>query len=301
VSGLWASLRHLLREARDGLVRHPALTLLATLAIGVTFYVIGLFLLIAFNLGLTSRTLARELRVHVYMTSSASAAAIDAVRSMLAADPAVAEARFIDAEEARARFAEQFPGLGELPAEVGGAIFPPAFELVLRPAYRDTDATERLARAWRRSPGVDEVRYDRGWFERLASLMDLARAAGYGLGSLLLMAGMVTVGAVVRLTVFARREEIDIMKLVGATAASVRGPFLIGAAVQGLLGGALASAAVRLTWGALVGSTIYSESPLMALVAGRFPAPTAHAILPLGGALLAVAAAALSLRRATTA
>jgi cell division transport system permease protein len=290
-----------MHEARDGLVRHPALTILATLAIGVTFYVIGLFLLIAFNLGLTSDALARDLRVHVYMTPSADAAAIDAVRSMLVADPAVDEARFIDAEEGKARFAEQFPGLGDLPAEVGGAIFPPAFELILRPAYRDTDATERLARVWRRAPGVDEVRYDRGWFERLAALMDVSRTAGYGLGSLLLLAGMVTVGAVVRLTVLARREEIDIMKLVGATAASVRGPFLVGAAVQGLLGGALASAGVRLTWGALVDSAVYSENPLLALAAGRFPVATAHAILPVGGAILAVAAAVLSLRRATTA
>src|SRR5262245_50677286 len=301
MGGLWASLGHILREQRECLVRHPALTSLATPAIGVTLYVFGLFLLITFNLGLTSRSLARELRVHLYMKASADTAAIDAVRSMLAADPAVAEARYIDAEEAKARFAEQFPGLGDLPGEVGGTVFPPTFELLLRPAYRDADAVERLARAWRRSAGVDEVRYDRSWFERLASLMDLARSAGYGVGTLLLLAGMVTVGAVVRLTVLARREEIDIMKLVGATAASVRGPFIVGAAVQGLLGGALASAGVRLTWGALVGSAAYGENPFMALAAGRFPAFSALAILPVGGALLAVAAAALSLRRATTA
>jgi len=301
VTGLLASILHVLREARDGLVRHPALTILATLSIGVSLYVFGLFLLLAFNLGATSRTLARELRVHLYMKPAADAAAIDDVRSMLAADPAVAEARFIGPEEGRALFAEQFPGLGDLPGEVGGEIFPPAFELVLRPAYRDTDAAERLARAWRRAPGVDEVRYDRGWFERLAGLMDLVRSGGYGLGSLLLMAVMVTVGAVVRLTVLARREEIDIMKLVGATAAFVRGPFLVGAAVQGLLGGALASAAVRLTWGALVGSAAYRENPFMALAAGRFPGDATLFILPAAGALLAVAAAALSLRRATTA
>jgi cell division transport system permease protein len=301
MTGILASIRHVLREARDGLVRHPALTVLATLSIGVSLYVFGLFLLLAFNLGATSRTLARELRVHLYMKPSADAAAIDDVRSMLAADPAVAEARFISPEEGRALFAEQFPGLSHLPGEVGGEIFPPAFELVLRPAYRDTDAAERLARAWRLAPGVDEVRYDRGWFERLAALLDLVRSGGYGLGSLLLMAVMVTVGAVVRLTVLARREEIDIMKLVGATAAFVRGPFLVGAAVQGLLGGALASSAVRLTWGALVGSAAYHENPFMALAAGRFPASAALAILPLAGALLAVVAAALSLRRATTA
>jgi len=299
--GLLASIRHVLREARDGLVRHPALTILATLSIGVSLYVFGLFLLLAFNLDATSRSLARELRVHLYMKPAANAAAIDDVRSMLAADPAVAEARLISPEEGRALFAEQFPGLGNLPGEVGGEIFPPAFELILRPAYQDTDATERLARAWRLAPGVDEVRYDRGWFERLAGLLGLVRSGGYGLGSLLLLAVMVTVGAVVRLTVLARRDEIDIMKLVGATAAIVRWPFIVGAAVQGLLGGGLASAAVWLTWRALVASAAYHENPFMALAAGRFPDDAALFILPVAGALLAVAAATLSLRRATTA
>jgi len=301
MSGILASIRHVLREARDGLVRHPALTILATLSIGVSLYVFGLFLLLAFNLGVTSRTLARELRVHLYMKPSVDATAIDAVRSMLAADPAVAEARFISPEEGSALFAEQFPGLGGLPGELGGEIFPPAFELVLRPAYRDTDAVERLSRAWRQTPGVDEVRYDRAWFERLTGLVGLVRSGGYGLGTLLLLAVMVTVGAVVRLTVLARRDEIDIMKLVGATAALVRGPFVVGAAAQGLLGGALASAAVRLTWRALVGSAAYHDNPFMALAAGHFPGDASLAILPVAGALLAVAAAGLSLRRAATA
>jgi cell division transport system permease protein len=296
-----AALRQMLREARDGLVRHPALTILASLSIGVTLYVFGLFLLVAFNLDRTGKALERELRVHLYMTALADAQAIDEVRSMLAADPAVAEARFVGPEEARARFAEQFPDLEKLPEEVGGAIFPPAFELVLREGYRDGDAIERLARAWRLAHGVDEVRYDRGWFERLGSLVDLARTAGYGVGGLLLMAAMVTVGAAVRLTVLARREEIDIMKLVGATGAFVRWPFLVGAAVQGLLGGALASAAVRMTWSALVGSAAYRDNPFMALAAGRFPPDTSLAILPVAGAILAVVAAALSLRRAATA
>jgi cell division transport system permease protein len=295
------AIRHGLVEARDGLVRHPALTTLATLSIGVSLYVFGLFLLLVFNLGVTSRGLAHELRMHVYLKPSATAAAVDEVRDQLAADPAVGEARYIPPGEARAQFAAQFPGLGDLPEELGGEIFPPAFELTLRPGYQDPDAAERLAKLWHLLPAVDEVRYDRSWFERFEGLVDLVRSGGYGMGTLLLMAVMVTIGAVVRLTVLARREEIEIMKLVGATAAFVRGPFVAGAAAQGLLGGLLASAALRLSWRLLLGAGAYKENPFMALLAGHFPSFSALLLLPAAGAVLAIVAALLSLRRATTA
>lgn len=295
------AVRHGLAEARDGLVRHPALTLLATLSIGVSLYVFGLFLLLVFNLGITSRSLSHELRMHVYLKPQAAAAAVDEVRSILAADPAVAEATYVSPEEARGRFAAQFPGLEDLPEELGGEIFPPAFEIELRSGYQDVDAAERLARVWRLAPAVDEVRYDRSWFERFEGLVDLVRSGGYGMGTLLLLAVMVTIGAVVRLTVLARREEIEIMKLVGATAAFVRGPFVAGAAAQGLLGGLLAAAALRGTWRILIHAGAYRENPFMALLAGQFPRPGMLLVLPAAGAVLAIVAALLSLRRASTA
>jgi cell division transport system permease protein len=103
---------------------------------------------------------------------------------------------------------------------------------------------------------------------------------------------------VVRLTVLARREEIDIMKLVGATAAFIRAPFLFGAAAQGLAGGLLALAGLRLTWRLVVRSTPYQDNPIMGMVAGRFLPPATCAGLVAAGLVLGTLAAALSLRRA---
>ena len=298
--GVFGVLRHCLREAWEGLVRHPALTLLAALAMAVSLYVFGIFLLLAFNLGRTAEDLAGEMQVQVYLKPAATADEIDALRSALAADPAVASARLVTPDEARRRFAARFPRLRDLPVEIGGEIFPPAFEVVLLPGYRDPDAVERLARAWRRGPGVDEVRFDRDWFERLRGLLNLFRSGGFGLGSLLLAAVMVTTGAVVRLTVLARREEIDIMKLVGATAAFIRTPFLLGAAAQGLIGGLLAIGGLRLTWRLLLRSDAFRDNPFMALAAGHFLPAETTGLLVAAGIALGVLAAALALRRAST-
>ena len=295
----WPAARHGLKEAWDGLARHPALTLLATVAIGVSIYVFGVFLLLAFNLEGVTADLGRQMQMQVYLRASASPADVEALRNALQADEAVEEVRWVPPEEAERRFKRAFPALGELPSEVGGAIFPPAFEITLRPGYRDPDAVERLVRAYRVGPGVEEVRYDRGWFERLGRLVVLLESGGYGIGTLLLLAVMVTTGAVVRLTVLARREEIDIMRLVGATARFIRGPFLVGAAAQGLLGGLLAAFGLRLTWRLVLMSGAYRDNPFLALLLGHFLPDRRLLVLPLGGALLALAAAALSLRRAS--
>src|SRR5262249_38416581 len=149
------------------------LTLLAALAIGVSLYVFGMFLLVAFNLGQVADQLAGETEVQIYLKPGATEEEIAALRGALIGDEAVARARYVTAEEAPRRFETRFPGLKDLPGEVGGDIFPPAFEVDLRPAYQDADAAERLAKIWRRSPGVEEIRFDRDWFLRLTALLTL--------------------------------------------------------------------------------------------------------------------------------
>ncbi len=288
------------REAWDGVWRNPTLSALSGLSIGVSLYVFGLFLLLAFNLTVLVDALGRDMQVQIYFADSAGPEKIDGLRNTLVADPAVAEVRLISSEEARHRFQQNFPALKDLPETVGGDIFPVSFELVLREGHRDPASVARLARSYQGAAGVEEVRYDQEWVRRMAGFIDLVRHGGYGLSVLLLGAVMVTVGAMVRLTILARRDEIDIMRLVGATAAFVRGPFLLGAAAQGLAGGALAVGALLLTHHLVVGSILFQKNPFMSLILGRFLPAGAVASLTAGGAVLGLVAAALALRRAGT-
>ena len=84
-------------------------------------------------------------------------------------------------------------------------------------------------------PGVEEVRFDREWFRRLESLLNLARIGGTGLATLVFAAVTFVMASVLRLAVYARRNEIEIMLLVGATPSFVRGPFLVAGVGQGLV------------------------------------------------------------------
>lgn len=294
------TLRHCSGEAWEGLWRNPALSLLAAGSIGISLYVLGLFVLLAFNLNAFVGALGRESQAQIYLKAEVTRSQIDALAKELAGDPSVAQIRFITGAEAKRRFQQTFPGLRDLPDQVGGDPFPASFELELHEEYRDPKSLEVLALSYRAAPGVEEVRYDVGWVQRLAGIVDLVRRGGYGIGLLLGGAALVTVAAVVRLTVLARREEIDIQKLVGATAGFIRAPFLIGATAQGLAGGLLAAGGLLLTHRLILASDVYRSNPFMSVVAGRFLPPGALGALAAGGALLGLLAAFLSLRRAGT-
>jgi cell division transport system permease protein len=297
---LFRALIHCVSEAWDGLWRNPGLSLLSAASIGVSLYVLGLFLLLAFNLNLFIEALGHEAQVQVYLRSNAAPDEVEKLRAELSTDPAVASARHLSSEEARKRFQDTFPTLRDLSQRIGGDPFPASFEVVMREGYRDRDALDRIVKSYAKAPGVEEVRYDLGWVERLGGMVTLVRRGGYGLGLLLAIAVMATVGAVVRLTVLARREEIEIMKLVGSTATYIRGPFLLGAAAQGLAGGGLAYGILRLSHRLLLRSEIYRANPFMAIVSGHFLPAEASLLLVAGGSCLGFIAALLSLRRAGT-
>jgi cell division transport system permease protein len=295
---LLRALRHCVREAWDGLWRNPALSLLSVVSIGISLYILGLFLLLAFNLNLFVDSLGRDLQVQIYLKDAARPEEIESLQRELATDPAIAAARLVTREEARQRFQRTFPNLRDLADRVGENPFPASFDLTLNGEYRGPGAVARLARSYEKAPGVEEVRYDLGWVERLSGMVALVRRGGYGIGALLAFAVLVTVGAVVRLTVLARREEIDIMKLVGATATFIRGPFLLGAAAQGLAGGCLAVGVLRLTHRLIERSEIFKANPFLTLAIGHFLPAEVLLGLALGGFLLGLVAALLSLRRA---
>jgi len=297
---LLRALEHCIREAWDGLCRNPALSALSAASIGISLYVLGLFLLLAINLNYFVEALGRETQVQVYLSEDASPSDLKTLRAEFASDPAIAVVRFVSQDDARRRFERDFPALRDLPERVGGNPFPASFDLEIRDTYRDPEALDRIAKSYRKAGGVEEVRYDRGWTERLGGIVALVRRGGYGLGLLLVFAALVTVGAVVQLTVLARREEIEIMKLVGATAALIRGPFLLADAVQGLAGGLIADAGLVVTHRLVERAEVFTTNPFMTIVAGRFLPAQASAALAAGGAALGILAAILSLRRAGT-
>jgi cell division transport system permease protein len=163
----------------------------------------------------------------------------------------VASVEYISKAEALARFKQMFGDLAPAADALEANPLPASFEVRLRPASQSGGGLEALAATLRQTPGVSDVRYDRQWLDRVASAISLVRRVGIVLGAMLTLAAALTVANVVRLALHARRDEIEIMELVGAPPAYIRGPFVMEGVLQGGLGAAVALAALAAAFLAL--------------------------------------------------
>ena len=148
---------------------------------------------------------------------------------------------FVSKPDAAARFRQDFPDLGRTADQIGGNPFPASIDVRLNPA-RVGESVDALATTLSSAPGVADLRYDRRLLTRLRGLVRTVRTVALVIVSLLALAAALTVASVVRLAVQARREEIEIMQLVGAPLGFVRGPFVAEGVLQGG-GGALIACA----------------------------------------------------------
>ena len=196
----------------------------------------------------------------------------------------VAALELVSKEDALRRFKQNFGTLAEAAGDLTANPLPASVEVRLRPNANPADVAS-LAEKAAGLAGVADVRYDRQWIQRLMYAVDLVRAGGFVLAALLVFAAALTVASVVRLALFARREEIHIMQLVGAPLAYIRGPFIVEGLIQGSLG---SIAALIVLWVAFL--TVRSRAG--AWLAGVIePASLVFLSLPIAAALLAAGAA----------
>src|SRR5258708_3642012 len=163
-----------------------------------------------------------------------------AVELLLAPSDAIASHEFVSKADALARFKQTFGDLAGTVDGLGGNPLPASFEVRLRPGPGTSAGVDTLAARLRQMPGVADVRYDRQWLNRVLSAINVVRGVGLVLGSVLAIAAALTVANVVRLALYARREELEIMNLVGAPQAYVRGPFVMEGVLQGGIGALVA-------------------------------------------------------------
>jgi cell division transport system permease protein len=191
----------------------------------------------------------------------------------------------------RASLGEQ----GRVLEGLGDEVLPASVEVHVRGL--SPSGARALGASLRQVPGAAEVDDGAAWLSRLERLLAQGRVVGLALLGLLVGATAILVSNTLRLAVYARREEIEIMKLVGATDGYVGAPILLEGILQGLAGAGLAVAALAAAAWALV-PRLHEAFPIAARItpALLLPGPLVASLL-LGGTALGLLASALSLRR----
>src|SRR5512134_1327156 len=245
---LLRALYYFLQEAFTSLRRSWLINAVSVGTIAVSLFVLGAFLTLASNLHDVVMRWTQKVQVVFYLEDGIEDIVLQSLQNRLQADAAVEGLAFVSRAEALERFRSLFRDLRTLPEDLGENPFPASLEVTLRGDHQSPGAVQRLVHDFERAPGVQEVQYDLLWIERLATVVRLVRGVGLFLGGILLLAGVFTISNVIRLTIYAREDELDIMRLVGANQAYVRGPFVTEGVIQGGLGGLVAAG---LLWVAL--------------------------------------------------
>ncbi len=275
------------REALLSFRRAPVLATLAITTIAFALFVLGLFGLVAINLRTALAGIEERVEIVMYLMRGTPIEVVTVAIGDIQSFPEVDAVTYVSQDEAleRARtelteFQGVFENLAQNP-------LPASLEIRLKPGFRESEHAANVATRLQGFRFAEDVRFGRDWIEKLDRLRNIAAMVGLTVGLGFMAAAAIIIGTTIRMTVLARRREIQIMRLVGATDGFVRMPFLLDGAVKGALGGVFA---ILLNYAAYfaVSRALFTAAFFTAGQAGLFI---------LFGAVLGLAASAFSVGR----
>jgi cell division transport system permease protein len=228
------------RETLVSLRRNLLMTLAGIITVAVSLCVLGGALLLSRLVDHGTQQWKNGVELEIFMNVNATQGQIDALNRSLAADKDVRSSRFLTKQDAYNEFKRLFHDQPDLVQTTSPSALPPSF----RVAPQKAELTQTVADRYSNQPGVDEVKTASKEVKKLLSATSWIRTAFIVIFFLLLAASLFLIVNTIRLATFARRREIEVMKLVGASNWFVRIPFMLEGLVQGVIGAAFAFGAV---------------------------------------------------------
>lgn len=285
------------KRARRGIREDARLYVVAVSSLAVAFLCLGAALLAITNLSRMADTWGRSGRMTVYLRDGARDSDITLLQSTLERLPEVRGVELLTAAAARQQFVAD--------AQVGGRLssvpvdaFPTSLEISIAPSTSQARLAEIATRVGNFGP-VEEVETYRSFFDRLETLLNAGRSAALALAFLVVICVLAVVGNTIRLAVAGRKEEIEVLKLCGATDGFVRGPFLVEGAMQGFAA-ALVALLVLFIGFAVLRSQVDTTLSVLTGMRSVFLHPAVALSLVVAGALGGALGSAFSLRRYLT-
>ena len=256
------TMEYFIKEAVVSLKRNGLMSIASITTVALSLLILGMFLIMVLNLNNMASNLESQVQVSVYLQEGLSDVEIREVGTRITKIPGVNQVLFIDKEEAMNRFKER---LGEqqsiLQALDGNNPLPNAFEVKMDKPERVKPVAQTISQF----KGVENAKFGQEVVEQLFSLTKMIRVFGVILIAFLALAALFIISNTIRITVFARRKEIGIMKYVGATDWFIRWPFLLEGIVLGCCGGVIAALALRSAY-AMIAAKIYNTLAYFPLI-----------------------------------
>jgi cell division transport system permease protein len=210
--------------------------------ITLALLIVSLFLLVFVNLESAAENWSERVQVTVYFDKELTNQEQAVFREKISALSGVSRVGYVSRDEAMKRFKSRLRGQETLLEGVRLEVLPTSFEIALKRSHRDTTSVEAFVVALKRIPGITEVQYGEEWVRRFNSFLNFMRLLGALLGGFLVIAVIFIVSNTIKLTIYSRRDELEVMALVGATRFFIKAPFLLEGLIQGTAGSILSVA-----------------------------------------------------------
>jgi cell division transport system permease protein len=227
--------------------------------IGLSLFLGGLFGIAAYNIKRVLERVEQRVEIVAYLRDDAASASVTAAQREIEGFAEVREVLYISREQALRQAQAELPEFRAIFAGIESNPLPASLAIALHPNQEGPQVVESVVERVRAFPFVEDVRYGSEWLDKVYLLRRVAGAATLILGGAFAIVAALIIGAAVRMAIYARRDEISIMRLVGATDGFIRRPFVLEGLITGLLGGLGALALTYLVYDLLSGALFQLE------------------------------------------
>jgi cell division transport system permease protein len=225
------------KRAIKDILEHRFLSTVTVVTISISILIASAFTLFFINANAIVNSWKKGIRIMVYLKPDIPDIKVTAVQRAIQEMKGVKDVQFISKKEALKRLKDQLKRQSSLLDNLKENPLPDAFEIRLKASFQNQDKIRKLAARLESLQPVDEVEYGQVWLGRFTNILNLFRLTGFAMGSLFLVATVLIVANTIRLVLYSRQKEVEIMRLVGATDGFIKAPFYIEGLMQGALGG----------------------------------------------------------------
>ncbi len=228
-------IKRALLDIRDNRFMH----LIAIITIALSVLIVSAFVLFFVNASEILNTWKQGVRVMAYLKPDVADSQVLVIKQTILGMPGVEDVVFISREEALELLKADMKRQASLFENLGENQLPDAFEIHMVASARSWGKVEILAREIESVSQIEDVEYGQKWLGRFSSIFNLFRITGFAMGALFFLAAVFIVANTIRLILYSRREEVEIMRLVGASDGFIKAPLYIEGIIQGAFGGVL--------------------------------------------------------------
>lgn len=264
-------LHYFIREAIVNMTRSKVPNTIAIGMIAVSLSIFGIFLLIYTNLNAVARRWSDAVQIIAYVDPSISEDQRLEIDARIRELEGIANLKFVSSAEALEQFKNRLSGHEELLAGLTEANpLPASFEIRLKPKYQNIASVQTIVDALQQIPHLNDFQYGQNWLENLTIIINLLKFIGVFLGVFLFLTIIFIISNTIKLTLYSREEELNIMKFVGATETFIKGPFLAEGIIRGFLGAAASLIMMFIVYRLFLTVLHYSSSSLFIFLSVSF-------------------------------